>query len=236
MQNTYSPLWFQLFLETQQSTEDEVAFLRRQLPYPMYTRILDVCCGQGRHTTHLAAAGYHMTGIDMDTNALAIAQAQTTLPTTYHQHDMRHLTTLPGEFDAIICLWQSFGFFDDDTNVRILADMRAKLRPAGRLILDVYHREFFAVHQGVRRFERQGVAVTATTTVQGNRLTSHLHYGGNQGEDTFNWQVFTPEELCHLAATTHLHCHLTCTAFQEARPACPSHPRMQFVFERQSLP
>ena len=31
--------------------------------------------------------------------------------------DMRDLASIGGPFDAIICLWQSFGYFDSETNV-----------------------------------------------------------------------------------------------------------------------
>ncbi len=57
--NAYSSLWFRLFmpLQTEESTRNDVAFLTRQLPLPRYRRVLDLCCGYGRHALGLAERG-----------------------------------------------------------------------------------------------------------------------------------------------------------------------------------
>lgn len=77
MANSYSQTWFELFLETQLYTEYEVTFIARNLPGPDYRRILDVCCGPGRHSRPLAARGYEVVGIDLDETALARARRET---------------------------------------------------------------------------------------------------------------------------------------------------------------
>ena len=56
---------------------------------------------------------------------------------------MRNLAALRVQFDAAICMWQSFGYFDEATNAQGLSDIAGLLRAGGRLILDVCHREFF---------------------------------------------------------------------------------------------
>ena len=61
---------------------------------------------------------------------------------------MRNIQEISGSFDAISCLWQSFGFFDDSTNKDLLQKMNDKLNANGRLILYIYHRGFFEKHQG----------------------------------------------------------------------------------------
>jgi SAM-dependent methyltransferase len=232
MTNTYSPTWFNLFLETQPYTEQETAFVRRQLPNPPYRRVLDVACGQGRHARLLAQHGYEVVGIDVNEAALAIARAHTTAPATYLYHDMRRLEALPGSFNVILSLWQSFGYFDEVTNRDILRQMSQKLTANGRLILDLYHREFFQQHQGARQVERRGMMITITDTMVGNRLLAQLEYEGGQGGDTFEWQLFTPDEICQAAAEFGLHCLLVCTESDEHKPATPEKPRMQLVFEK----
>ena len=70
--NTYLARWFDLFLRPIDPTQTarEVAFLRRWLPQPTYSRLVDVCCGPGRHSHLLAEAGYTITGIDRDPAAV----------------------------------------------------------------------------------------------------------------------------------------------------------------------
>ena len=65
--NSYSDLWFAVFLESIRPDQSarEARFLMEQLPFPAFRTVLDVCCGEGRHTQLLAAAGYSVTGIDL---------------------------------------------------------------------------------------------------------------------------------------------------------------------------
>lgn len=231
MVNTYSQTWFKLFLETQPYTEQETAFIIRQLPPPFYRRILDLCCGQGRHTSLLAAASYEMVGLDSDEAALDKARRNTTQgQATYLQKDMRHLEEVPGQFEAILSLWQSFGYFDEETNQDILRQISQKLKPKGQFILDIYQRDFFEAHQGSRQIEREGLIITSTNRMSGNRLTAELDYGDSR--DTFEWQLYMSDEICHLAAEFSLACRLICTDYDEQKPVSIDKPRMQLVFER----
>src|SRR3569833_4240889 len=71
--HTYSPLWFRTFLEDVDPaiTQREVAFVQRRMPPASHPRVLDLCCGPGRHLGPLAAAGYEPTGLDVDLVPLA---------------------------------------------------------------------------------------------------------------------------------------------------------------------
>lgn len=233
MVNAYSPAWFDIFLKTipPDQTAAEVAFLRRHLPLPDYARLLDVCCGPGRHALPLAAHGYAVTGLDRDLRMLA--QAASAAPAAWVAGDMRALPLADGCFDAVMCLWQSFGYFDAATNEGTLRQMAAKLRPGGRLLLDVYHRGFFAqpAQQGPRTWQRNGQAVTVTQGLTGDRWQVQLAYG-NGGGDQFAWQLYEPDELCQLAARLGLTPLLVCANFEEEVPASATLPRMQLLFIR----
>lgn len=233
--HTYSPTWYTTFLDTidPAQTAAEITFLTRHLPQPTYQRLLDICCGSGRHTNLLAQQGYHLTGIDINQQALTHAQTNAPPNTHYHHLDMRHLHTLPGPYDAILCLWQSFGYFDPATNEAILAQISQQLRPHGRFILDIYHRHFFEQHQGTYQYQRNGRPYTDTKHVQNGRLTVHLDYGPTAPPDHFEWQLYTPTEITTLAAPHHLHPLLTCTNFDQTQPPSADLPRMQLIFEKQ---
>jgi SAM-dependent methyltransferase len=232
MANEYSPTWFELFLqpiEPDQSAK-EVAFLRELLPLPRYRRILDLCCGTGRHSSRLSEAGYEVTGVDA--NARAIAEASRLCPSArFVRADMRDLSNVGGPFDAVICMWQSFGYFDGATNVYVLREVRALLDEGGRVVLDVYNRDFFARHAGSREFMKNGRSIRETTSMSGNRLTVYLDYGKAIPPDSFNWQLYQADELTNLCRGIGLSRVLACANFApNAAPSLVS-PRMQLVFE-----
>jgi len=234
MKNWYSPRWFEIFLETIQPTqmETEVQFIARQLPLSRYKNILDLCCGEGRHAGLLAQKGYEVTGIDRDADALNRAEKISGAKVRYVEMDMRYLSDLLGSFDAVVNLWQSFGYFDEATNLDVLKQISQKLTPHGRLILDIYHRNFFEHYQGIRAIERNGIVITEKKFMTGNRLTVELDYGLSCQPDKFEWQLYTPDEICSLASELGLRCLLVCTGFNEKKPATPKNPRMQLVFEK----
>ncbi|MBI3914430.1 MAG: class I SAM-dependent methyltransferase [Chloroflexi bacterium] len=231
--NTYSPTWFATFLDAipAAQTEKEIAFLARQLPISNFQSLLDLCCGTGRHALPLAARGYHVTGVDANAEAIAAARAKANGSAQFIQHDLRALNDLPGTFDAALCLWQSFGHFDEATNAAILQQIACKLNPRGRFILDIYHRDFFATHQGTRDNGRGGARVVETKTMRDNRLLVKLEYAGG-AHDAFEWQLYTPDEICNLAASVGLKTMLVCSEYAESVPASADKPRMQIVFEK----
>lgn len=235
MINNYSPTWFKIFLDQidPAQTEREVAFIIRHLPRPACEKVLDVCCGAGRHAGLLSGRGYLVTGIDLNDAVIEQARRNSGSRVTYLQLDMRQLAGLPGIFNAVISLWQSFGYFDDSTNANILRQISRKLTPNGRLILDIYHRSFFEQQQGVRGFERNGVPIVETRSMTDSRLTVHLEYG-RLGRDTFDWQLYTPHEICEQASRFGFAPIVVCADFDECAPASPGKPRMQLVFEKRT--
>lgn len=234
LSNEYSARWFSTFLDTVPAdrTRAEVAFLRRNLPLERYRRVLDLACGPGRHALSLGDAGYAVTGVDVDPRALDAARERAGGDPEFVEADMRDLGELGEEFDAVICMWQSFGHFDAATNRSVLAEIAGRLRPGGRLVLDLYNRRFFEPRQGVRRIERNGIEIEERKEVRDGRLFVRLRYGDSGAVDRFEWQVFTTDEIVAVAAREGFAPRLTCREFDEARPASEDCPRMQLVFDR----
>ena len=148
---------------------------------------------------------------------------------------MRALGAAGGEFDAALSLWQSFGYFDDLSNERVLAGIVTVLRPGGRFVLDIYNRSFFETRQGTRQFERNGVPIYETKQIHDNRLRVVLTYGSESDSrtDTFDWRVFTPDEIGELGSRHSLSLVLTCTSFEARRKPVADDARMQLVLEKQ---
>lgn len=231
----YSQTWYDVFVDSipLEQTEAEASFIARHLPQPRYTRIADLCCGTGRHVRALSEKGYQMVGIDHDSTAIEWARQQAGRNVTYYERDMRDITALSEDFDAILCLWQSFGWFDADTNRDIIDQIHSILPPNGRFVLDIYHREFFETHAGVLQFERNGVTGTDKKTIEDGRLTVSLTYDGTDTVDSFEWQLYTPDEIRDIASRAGFEYIVSSTDFDERLSPTATAPRMQFVFEKE---
>jgi len=230
--NAYSGRWFSTFLGRIDAgiVEREVAFLRRQLD-GTGTRVLDLCCGPGRHAAPLSDAGYHVIGLDRDVSALRDACSLAPAG-RFVRGDMRQLPLASHSVDAAICMWQSFGHFDAAGNEGVLAELARVLVPNGCLVMDLYHRDFNVAHQCERVIERDGERVDESRTMRGDRLRVMLRYESSGEQESFEWQLFTPGALEAMAARVGLGRRLACAEFDEGTEVSAERARMQMVFQR----
>ncbi len=179
-----------------------------------------------------------MTGLDRDAAAIAQAQqraAQADQSITYLIGDMRQVGNLPGEFDAVINMWQRFCSFDEETNADVLRQIAGKLTPGGRFIIDMYKRAHYESHQGSQYQEINGASVESNTYLQGHRLHPVLQYqdaAGERGGDHFEFQMFTPDQFCALAAACGFAPILAYTWADEHSAPSAEVERMQLVLEK----
>ena len=160
-----------------------------------------------------------MIGIDRDSHAIAKARALAGGP-GYVNTDIRDYPPEPGAFDAAIVMSQSFGYFDSTTNRDVLARLAARVREAGRVILDLWSQKFFAAHQGERELQTSGGVVREGKRVEGDRLFVHLDYPDG-GQDQFEWQLFSPNQMDSIAESVGLRSLLACTDFDETTSLPP---------------
>ncbi|MET3289988.1 UNVERIFIED_CONTAM: SAM-dependent methyltransferase [Brevibacillus sp. OAP136] len=119
------------------SANQEVNELLSHLPIKRQGRVLDLCCGSGRHSRALAALGYEVVGVDLSDVFLALAEEQNTYDNLhYFQYDMRDIP-FEQEFDIVFNLFTSFGYFaTDDENRLVIANMMKALKPGGEVVID----------------------------------------------------------------------------------------------------
>jgi SAM-dependent methyltransferase len=125
--------------------------------------VLDLACGIGRHSVELARLGYQVTGVDLAPTYIAhakdIAKKQkVSQKTRFLTGDMREVDhVLAGErFDAVINLFTSFGFFDEETNVDVLRRCRELTRKGGLFLIDVINRDWLAKNFQPRSYSAIG--------------------------------------------------------------------------------
>jgi D-alanine-D-alanine ligase len=149
-----SPRWWdeifdELYLKTDGDVVENAELTRRELdlflellPLARDAKVLDVCCGQGRHTLELAKRGFaNLAGIDRSAFLLRQARfrAQAAgLAVRFHEADARALPVDDESFDAALVLGNSFGYFDRPSDDELmLREIHRALRASGKLLLDV---------------------------------------------------------------------------------------------------
>ena len=110
-------------------------------------RILDLCCGPGRHSIALAKKGFQVTAVDLSPflleKAMVAAKAEN-IELEWVREDMRKFSR-PGTFDLIINLFTSFGYFDDEKdNEVVLSMMYDNLKKGGMVVVDTMAKEILA--------------------------------------------------------------------------------------------
>lgn len=124
-------------------------------------RVLDVPCGDGRLGLELARQGYRVTGIDLAPALIDRADRAARgrrLPAEWAQGDMRALP-LHGPFDAALCWWGSFGYFDEQGDAAFVQELARVLGPRKPLLIDLPLAETLLPHYRPRDWTRVGDAL-----------------------------------------------------------------------------
>ncbi|HEY7160228.1 MAG TPA: methyltransferase domain-containing protein [Acidobacteriota bacterium] len=136
-----------------EATEQQVRFVLDKLMLPHQAKILDLCCGYGR-VTHLLSRDkkYQITGFDLSEDFLEIARSEFSSPNIkYVQGDIRKLP-FKNEFDAVVNLFTSFGYFDsDEENEKILTQINKALKKGGLFLLDYENKFNFVMNEVMKK-------------------------------------------------------------------------------------
>ena len=133
-----------------EGAEHEAAFVERALALKGGERLLDLCCGPGRHALLLAQRGLRVTALDLSQAYLDAAAAEAKrrgIEIETVRADMR----APGfacRFDAVINMFSSFGYLESEAeDAKVLRGVATALRPGGRALFDLINREWVIRHQ-----------------------------------------------------------------------------------------
>ncbi len=208
--------WWEVFFDddylrtvrppTHEQVGRQCDFIAKRLGIKPGASVLDVGCGLGLSVVELASRGYMGVGLDLSLAMLSRAseEAQSRgMRINFLHADMREMN-FDGAFDAIICLGTTFGYFDDDTNRKVLDRMYRALKPNGTLLLEVVNRDHVIRSQpNLVWFEGDGCVCMEESEF--NFFTSRLHVKrtvildqGKQRENEYSLRLYSLHELGQL--------------------------------------
>ncbi len=162
-------------------TRTEIDLIADTLSISPDDRVLDLCCGQGRHALELARRGFrNVEGLDR--SHYLIQKAKDTarnegLDVRFKEGDARKLPYPPDRFDAVLILGNSFGYFDTlQDDLRVLKEVLRVLKPWGKLLIDIAHGDYLREHFQPRSWEwvnsKLFVCRERSLSLDGDRLVS----------------------------------------------------------------
>src|SRR5262249_35920732 len=120
--------------------------------------VLDVPCGFGRHAVPLAAEGMRVTGVDRAELFLEEARRRAgdgRWP-KFVRADYRDVPFSDDSFDVALNMFSSLGYLGDEEDTRALAEIGRVLRPGGRLLIEILHRDLLVHHFAERDWHLLG--------------------------------------------------------------------------------
>jgi 2-polyprenyl-3-methyl-5-hydroxy-6-metoxy-1,4-benzoquinol methylase len=119
-------------------TEAEVDFIQEIAVLKKGSKVLDIMCGYGRHALELGKRGIQVTAIDNlkeYIDEIELNASEQELPVNAIQADVLQ-AKITDVYDAVICMGNSFAFFDKQDAITILKNISAHLKPGGVLIIN----------------------------------------------------------------------------------------------------
>jgi SAM-dependent methyltransferase len=137
-----------LFNEQRQSNANvEFENVATLLKLQKNERILDLCCGTGRHSLEAARQGFNVIGVDRTASFIEKAKrtaSERNIEVDFTVGDMK-VYCQPNSFDIVINLFGSFGYFEDAEDDRqVVMNMYASLRSGGRFLIETMGKEIAA--------------------------------------------------------------------------------------------
>ncbi|MBI4363262.1 MAG: class I SAM-dependent methyltransferase [Candidatus Doudnabacteria bacterium] len=122
------------------NTSREIDFVIKLAGIKKPHKILDLCCGHGRHSIELASRGFKVTGLDYSNYELGLARKQAMqrgLNINFIQADARNFK-LNNKFDVILNLFSSaIGYGTDQDSQKIINHMAGALKKNGCFVFDI---------------------------------------------------------------------------------------------------
>lgn len=140
--NDYLDFWGPM--KSNEITLKEVEYIEKELNLKPGDKVLDLCCGYGRHSNLLAERGYSVTGADVSTLFLKKARKnarEKKLGTKFINLDARKMR-FKNVFNGCFNFFSSFGYYSDEENEKIIQNVYLSLINGSRFLIDMVNREY----------------------------------------------------------------------------------------------
>ena len=139
-------------------TAAEIDLVVEALDLGVQDRILDLCCGQGRHALELTRRGFRCAeGLDRSHYLIQRARErakQEALAVKFREGDARKLPYKADQFDAVLIMGNSFGYFETvHDDLRVLREVLRVLKPWGKLLIDIADGDYLRSNYQSRSWE-----------------------------------------------------------------------------------
>lgn len=147
-------------IENEVNTKNDIDCVIQSTGIPPSHKILDLCCGQGRHILEFAKRGYeNLSGIDRSRYLIRLARKRASgmklsrFP-KFSEGDARKIRIPSSTFDLVTIMGNSFGYFEhEDDDLKVLREVNRILTSQGLLYLDVTNGEWIKNHYQPRSWE-----------------------------------------------------------------------------------
>jgi len=141
-------------VDDKEITRKEVDLFIKILNMNPEDRILDLCCGQGRHCVELANRGFNrVEGLDRSHYLIQKAKKES-LSVRFREGDARKLPYASDTFDVVMILGNSFGYFETaKEDMMVLREVLRVLKPWGRFLIDISDGEYLRKNIKPRSWE-----------------------------------------------------------------------------------
>jgi SAM-dependent methyltransferase len=153
-------------------------------------KILDACCGSGRHALYIESMGLQVFGLDLSENNILQAQALSLHPERWAIADVRDFE-LPSAVDYALNLFTSFGYFEtDEDHIAMLRNINRNLMEDGCLVLD-----FLNVNRVTTSLKEEEVVQGAladyhlTRRIHLNRIIKQIKFTADDIEHVYEERV-----------------------------------------------
>ena len=194
---------------TEERAEKESAFVASALGLKAGASVLDLCCGQGRHSIQLAKRGLRVTSLDLNAEYLELAKQAAATAKVEIETVAADMRELPSEdkFDAIVNMYSSFGYLESEAeDLKVLESAAKALKAGGQLLLDMLNREW-AIDNYIQNDWHTGADGTLYVERRDLDLATsrmHVHFivvdskGGRRESIGHNIRLYTLTEMTRL--------------------------------------
>lgn len=151
--------------------------------------ILDLACGKGRHSVFLNKLGFTVNGIDLSKNSIKHAKQFENDTLNFEVHDMR--IPFDVKYNAIFNLFTSFGYFnDDETNIKVLKNIKNGLYKNGVAVIDFMNIETVAKNLVTKEIiKKSNIEFNITRELKEKKIIKNIKFTVNNESFHFTEKV-----------------------------------------------